>query len=139
MDSAVVECDGEGRNIGRVDANAIDGVDQASMHDSHERHDRNRNCEDSTAGNRLGFVGSSKAVTQGDGTGNQKRRLEEQKFAGERKQSLVRAYPGQDAGARRWGRTSGKVDDPAQEEERSEGNESDAAKLVETPVLSCNG
>jgi hypothetical protein len=25
MEPAVVECDGEGRNVGRVDANAIDG------------------------------------------------------------------------------------------------------------------
>jgi len=51
----------------------------------------------------------------------------------------MRAYPGHDVCARRWGRASGKIDDPAQQEEQSEGNESDAAELVETAVLSCNG
>jgi hypothetical protein len=78
-------------------------------------------------------------VTKGDGAWNQKRRLEEQQFARERKQSLMRAYPGHDVCPRRWGWASGKVDDPAQQKEQSEGNESDAAKLVETAISSCNG
>jgi hypothetical protein len=78
-------------------------------------------------------------VIKGDGAWNQERRLEEQKFAWERKQSPVHAYPCQDVRARRWGRASGKVDDPAQQKEKSVGNESDAAELVETAVLTCNG
>ena len=51
----------------------------------------------------------------------------------------MRAYPVHDVCAGRRGRASGKVDDPAQQEEQSEGDESDATYLVETAVLSCNG